>query len=83
MGHAVAARVAARLIEAGLAASTPVAVVENASRAGRRSYTGRLDELATIAARPELTGPVLFIIGEVVALGAIGAEPAALATLAA
>jgi uroporphyrin-III C-methyltransferase/precorrin-2 dehydrogenase/sirohydrochlorin ferrochelatase len=32
MGRSVAARVAARLIESGLASSTPVAVIENASR---------------------------------------------------
>ncbi len=36
-----------------------------------------------IAARPELSGPVLIIIGEVVAAGAIGAVPAALSELAA
>ena len=45
MGRTVAAKVAARLIEAGLAAATPVAVIENASRPDRRAYAGRLDEL--------------------------------------
>jgi uroporphyrin-III C-methyltransferase/precorrin-2 dehydrogenase/sirohydrochlorin ferrochelatase len=83
MGRAVAARVAARLIEAGLAASTPVAVIENASRPDRRAYAGRLDELARIAERPELTGPVVIVIGDVVAEGAIAGAPAALAGLAA
>jgi uroporphyrin-III C-methyltransferase/precorrin-2 dehydrogenase/sirohydrochlorin ferrochelatase len=83
MGHAVAAKVAARLIEAGLAPSTPVALVENASRSDRRAYAGRLDELAALAARPELSGPVLIIIGEVVAAGAIAAAPVALASIAA
>jgi uroporphyrin-III C-methyltransferase/precorrin-2 dehydrogenase/sirohydrochlorin ferrochelatase len=83
MGRSVAARVAARLIAAGLNASTPVAVIENASRPDRRAYAGRLDELARIAARPELTGPVLILVGEVVAQGAIAAKPAALAELAA
>jgi uroporphyrin-III C-methyltransferase/precorrin-2 dehydrogenase/sirohydrochlorin ferrochelatase len=83
MGRSVAAKVAARLIEAGLSVSTPVAVIENASRADRRAYAGRLDELANLAARPDLTGPVLFLIGDVVARGAIAAEPAALAALAA
>ena len=83
MGRAVAPRVARRLIEAGLGASTPVAVIENASRAERRAYAGRLDELGDLATRPELTGPVLFIIGDVVAAGAIAAAPAALAELAA
>jgi uroporphyrin-III C-methyltransferase/precorrin-2 dehydrogenase/sirohydrochlorin ferrochelatase len=83
MGHAAAAKVAARLIEAGLGAATPVAVIENASRAGRSAHAGRLDELARIAARPELTGPVLIIIGDVVAAGAIGGQTEALGQLAA
>ncbi len=83
MGRSVAAKVAARLIEAGLTVSTPVAVIENASRPDRRAYAGRLDELAALAARPELNGPVLFLIGEVVAAGAIAGVPASLAELAA
>ena len=83
MGRAVAAGVAARLIEAGLSVSTPVAVIENASRTDKRAYAGRLDELARIAARTDANGPVLFIIGEVVALGAIAGAPAALAEMAA
>ena len=83
MGRAMAARVAARLVEAGLSISTPVAVIENASRPDRRAYAGRLDELAALAARPELTGPVLIVIGDVVAEGALSTEPAALAALAA
>ncbi len=83
MGRTVAAKVAARLIEAGLNASTPVAVIENASRPDRRAYAGRLDELAAIAGRAELTGPVLMIVGDVVAAGAIAGAPAALAELAA
>src|SRR5262249_9612566 len=57
MGKSVAAKVAARLVDAGLDAATPVALIENASRADHRAYSGRLDELATLAGRPELTGP--------------------------
>jgi uroporphyrin-III C-methyltransferase / precorrin-2 dehydrogenase / sirohydrochlorin ferrochelatase len=83
MGRSVAAKVAARLVEAGLAAATPVAVIENASRADRRAYSGRLAELAEIADRPELCGPVLIIVGEVVAAGAIAAAPSPLSELAA
>ena len=56
-------------------------MVENASRADRRAYAGRLDELAALAARAELTGPVMIIIGEVVAGGAIAADPEPLAEL--
>ena len=83
MGRSVVAKVAARLIEAGLAASTPVAVIENASRRDRRAYAGRLDQLATIAAHDPMTGPVLILVGEVVALGNIAERPLALSDLAA
>jgi uroporphyrin-III C-methyltransferase/precorrin-2 dehydrogenase/sirohydrochlorin ferrochelatase len=82
MGRTVAAKVAARLIEAGLARSTPVAVIENASRPDRRAYAGRLDQLAVIAGGHDLTGPVLILVGEVVALGNIAETPASLAELA-
>jgi uroporphyrin-III C-methyltransferase/precorrin-2 dehydrogenase/sirohydrochlorin ferrochelatase len=82
MGRTVAAKVAARLVEAGMAAGTPVAVIENASRADRRAYSGRLDELAELADRPELAGPVLIIVGEVVAAGAVAAAPLPLSELA-
>jgi uroporphyrin-III C-methyltransferase/precorrin-2 dehydrogenase/sirohydrochlorin ferrochelatase len=81
MGRTVAAAVADRLLEAGMKASTPVAVIENASRADARAYGGRLDELARIADRDDLTGPVLIIVGEVVAQGNIAGEPAALSEL--
>jgi uroporphyrin-III C-methyltransferase/precorrin-2 dehydrogenase/sirohydrochlorin ferrochelatase len=83
MGRTVAAKVAARMIEAGLHAATPVAVIENASRPDRRAYAGRLDELANITADPDLTGPVLIIVGEVVAAGNIVGQPARLTELVA
>ena len=83
MGRTVAPQVAARLIEAGLSAATPVAVIENASRANAQAYAGRLDQLAAIAGRPEIDGPVLIIIGDVVAAGAIAGAPASLTELAA
>jgi uroporphyrin-III C-methyltransferase/precorrin-2 dehydrogenase/sirohydrochlorin ferrochelatase len=60
-----------------------VAIIENASRADRRAFSGRLDELAALAATPGLSGPVLFIIGEVVAAGSIVAAPKPLSELAA
>jgi uroporphyrin-III C-methyltransferase / precorrin-2 dehydrogenase / sirohydrochlorin ferrochelatase len=83
MGRTVAAKVAARLIEAGMARATPVAVLENASLADRRAYSGRLDQLADLADRAELSGPVLIIVGDVVAAGAIQAAPLALSESAA
>jgi uroporphyrin-III C-methyltransferase/precorrin-2 dehydrogenase/sirohydrochlorin ferrochelatase len=83
MGRSVAAKVAARLIDAGMGPATPAAVIENASRADSRAFSGRLDELADIADRQELSGPVLIIVGEVVSTGAIAAPPTRLAELAA
>ncbi len=84
MGRTVAARVATQLIAAGLAAATPVAVIENASRADASAHAGRLDELASLAGRDDIAGPVLIIVGEVVAAGALRPAPAApLAELAA
>lgn len=77
MGRSVAARVAARLIEAGLAASTPVVAVENASQPGETMLAGSLLELAGLEEH-DGDGPVLIIIGEVVGEGALsGALPLA------
>ena len=83
MGRSVAAKVAGRLIEAGLNPSTPVGVFENASRDDRRAFAGRLDELAGLAERSNQDKPVLFIIGQVVAEGSVAAEPAPLSAIAA
>ncbi|WP_117191501.1 siroheme synthase CysG [Rhizobium terrae] len=67
MGSTVAASVAERLMGAGLAAETTVAVIENASRADRRLFHGVLRELPDLERRDDLYGPVLVIIGEAVA----------------
>ncbi|SMF67603.1 uroporphyrin-III C-methyltransferase / precorrin-2 dehydrogenase / sirohydrochlorin ferrochelatase [Xaviernesmea oryzae] len=67
MGRTVAASVAERLMGAGLAADTTVAVIENASRADRRLFHGVLKELPDLEARDDLAGPVMVIIGEAVA----------------
>jgi uroporphyrin-III C-methyltransferase/precorrin-2 dehydrogenase/sirohydrochlorin ferrochelatase len=82
MGLTVAAKVAEKLISAGLRPATPVAVIENASLPQRRAFAGRLDELGRITAG-ELTGPALILVGDVVAEGVLGLKPAALAELAA
>ena len=60
--------VAASLIAAGLAASTPAVAVENASRPDQAVYFGTLATLSDMldAARP--SGPTLVVIGKVVAL---------------
>lgn len=66
MGKSSAAMLSARLIAAGLAADTPVAMVENASLPAERSFRTRLD-LLPLAARTALgDGPALLLIGQAV-----------------
>lgn len=67
MGRTVAASVASRLMTAGLPDTTPVAVIENASREDKRLLHGTLRELPALEHRDELSGPVMVIIGEAVA----------------
>ncbi|WP_420409320.1 siroheme synthase CysG [Hoeflea sp.] len=67
MGRTVAASVASRLIEAGLAADMTVAIVENASRGDRRLFHGTLADLPALEERSELAGPVMVVIGDAVA----------------
>lgn len=66
MGVTTAPRAAARLIDAGRAASTPVLVVENASLADERRVSTTLAGLGDAVAG--WTGPALLVIGEVAAL---------------
>ena len=66
MGVTTATMLAERLIAAGRAPSTPVLVVENASRPEERRVLTRLAELPKAAAG--LDGPALLVIGEVAAL---------------
>lgn len=64
MGRTVAGAVAERLAEAGLPRDTPVAAVENASRADETIFTGVLRDLPALGRRDDLDGPVLILIGE-------------------
>ena len=60
---------AARLMEAGMPASTPAVAVENASRASERRLFGTLAELPAALAGAGFDGPTLLLIGAAVALG--------------
>ena len=66
MGLSTAPMISARLIAAGRAPSTPVALVENASQPSERRAVATLVELPQAAAG--FAGPVILIIGEVAAL---------------
>lgn len=83
MGHAVAAGVTARLLEAGLPSTTPVALIENASRADRRLEVTELGRLPATAAALAASGPVLMIVGEAVAATGVAGAIADLAERAA
>jgi uroporphyrin-III C-methyltransferase/precorrin-2 dehydrogenase/sirohydrochlorin ferrochelatase len=82
MGVSTAGTVARRLIEHGLAAGTPVAVIENGTRPEQRVVTGRLEELDSRLQDAGISGPALIIIGEV-ARRALEADVAAEIELAA
>lgn len=69
MGLTTAPMLAQRLIGAGRAGSTPVLIVENASRPDERRLLTRLAELPKAAAG--LDGPALLVIGEVAALAEV------------
>ena len=68
MGVGTAGTIAARLIAAGRDPSTPIAVVENGTRANEIAAFGALGEAADLIASAGINGPALLIIGEVTAL---------------
>ena len=74
MGVSTAAGIAARLIGAGRAGSTPALVVENASRADERRIVTTLAELPAVAEL--VAGPALLIVGEAMALAQASGDTA-------
>ncbi len=78
MGSTEAAAVRDRLLDAGTPPTTPVAIVENATRPDQRVSVGRLADLARLAlahtARSD-AGPSLIIVGKVAALAETAEQP--------
>ena len=70
MGVGTAATIAEKLIGAGRAPQTPVAVIENGTRDNEIRAWGMLDELPRLIEVNGIKGPALLIIGEVAALRA-------------
>jgi len=68
MGVGTAAAITEKLIEAGRAPQTPVAVIENGTRPNEIRAYGMLDELPRLIEAHGIKGPALLIIGEVTAL---------------
>ncbi|MDP3494359.1 MAG: uroporphyrinogen-III C-methyltransferase [Hyphomonadaceae bacterium] len=68
MGVGTAGTIAARLVAAGRDPATPIAVIENGTRANEISAFGSLGDAADVIYAAGINGPALLIIGEVVAL---------------
>ncbi len=70
MGVGTASTISEKLIHAGREPSTPVAVIENGTRANEIRVYGTLAELPHLIERGGIKGPALLIIGEVSAIPA-------------
>lgn len=70
MGVGTAPTISEKLIHAGRANSTPVAVIENGTRPNEIRVFGTLAELPQLITRAGIKGPALLIIGEVSAIPA-------------
>ena len=68
MGIKALASLCQKLIEHGLAAATPAALIEHGTYPHQQVVTGTLASLPALAPDPRLAGPSLIIVGEVVAL---------------
>ncbi|MCP1650002.1 uroporphyrinogen-III C-methyltransferase [Pseudomonas nitroreducens] len=66
MGVAKLADVRKGLLDGGMAACTPVAMIENASLPAQREYRSRLADMLEDARRIALKSPAILVIGEVV-----------------
>jgi uroporphyrin-III C-methyltransferase len=69
MGVKTAPQIAEKLMADGLAPDVPLAIVENAARAGMRVLRGPLAALPDLVERERVKSPALIIIGDVTARG--------------
>lgn len=81
MGAARLDGIARALIDGGRAATTPAAVVQEASTPRQRAVTGTLATIAEVARAARIAAPALFVVGDVAAFQQ-SLAPAALAPLA-
>lgn len=70
MGVKGAPKISAGLIGEGVKASTPVAVVENGTRANERRFYGTLATLPEVVTQNNVKSPALLLIGDVVSTAA-------------
>lgn len=75
MGAANIRQIASKLIDAGLARSTPVLAINNGTTPREKRLFSHLAAITSETENAEFSGPVLFIVGRVVSLVAEGAAP--------
>ena len=68
MGVRALSRIASELIAAGRPASEPAALVERGTLPSQRTVTGRLENIAEIAAREQIAAPAITVVGPVAEL---------------
>jgi uroporphyrinogen III methyltransferase/synthase len=68
MGVRALRRIASELIAAGRPASEPAALVERGTLPAQRTVTGRLENIAEIAAREQIAAPAIAVVGPVAEL---------------
>ena len=66
MGLTRADEISAKLLAGGLAADTPVAIIENGCRKDQRNIISSLSEFPADVVREQVQSPALIIVGEVV-----------------
>lgn len=68
MGVSRADMIASNLLNAGLSAATPVAIIENGCRDNQREVIGQIKDLVSLVAENNVQSPALIVVGEVVSL---------------
>lgn len=66
MGLTRADEISAKLLAGGLAADTPVAIIENGCRKDQRDIISTLSEFPAVVLREQVQSPALIIVGKVV-----------------
>ncbi len=83
MGRSTAGSIAGRLIDHGMAPTTPAAIIENGTRPEQKVAVGDVAGLEHLIAAAGISGPALIVIGEVARMAdatALSAEAEAPAT---
>lgn len=68
MGLSRAPEISQRLLDGGLSAATPVAIIENGCRQNQRNIITDLSDLPAAVLREQVQSPALIIVGHVVSL---------------